>query len=172
MPPDRTRTDDGFTVAAQSPDGSVRVRLALDHPAEVELHGPITRTHTETALAEQARAALSAAVRAFQKTRRARLGITDEPGPETPRTRMRAEFESRVNAVAFTVASPGGEVKVGWGGCDRVQVGIKPGALLRRPRPELAEELTEAVNGALARFSEEVVRAHAAVYIPKYWREM
>ncbi|GLZ77814.1 hypothetical protein Afil01_26210 [Actinorhabdospora filicis] len=169
-----TSDGDGFTVASQSPDGSVRVRLALGGPAEVELHGPITRTHTETALAEQTRAALSAAVRAFHKTRRARLGISEEPGtgPETPRTRMKAEFESRVEALAFTVASPGGEVKVGWGGPDRVQVGIRPGALLRRARPELAGEIAGAVNAALARFSEEVVRAHAAVYIPKYWREM
>lgn len=169
---DMSTTDGEFQLASQSPDGSVRVRLALGEPAQVELYGPITRTHTENALAEQTRAALSAAIRAFQKVRRSHLGIAEDPGPETERTRMRADFESRVEAVAFTAVSPEGEVKIGWGGRDRVQVGIRPGALLRRERRDLAAEIAAAVNEALARFSAEVRDAHAAVYVPKYWRQM
>lgn len=160
----------GLKVSALSPDGSVRVRLSMDHPAEAELLGPVTRTHTETALAEQARLALAASVRAFRKARRGALGIEEPAGePETPRVRMRREFAALVEEIAFTEVSPGGQVKVGWGGAGRVAVGIRPGALGRCGRDELAGELAAGVNAALGRFAAELERAHAAVYMPKYW---
>lgn len=155
-------------VRATSPDGSVRITLVVGAEPIVDVTRALGHGRDEITLATQTRAALQAAVRAFQSLGRMHLGVVEDTDgdPPTPRAALRRRFREGVEQVTCAAESPLREVRIRWRGEDRLTVEVLPGAFARRTSAELAADVQACVSTILARFGGELSKVHTAVYAP------
>lgn len=141
-----------MSVRANSPDGSVRVRLTF-HGLVVELRPDTASRHTDRSLARQVEAALTSAFGGYEQAVdgiRTDLAegrpapVVDDLPDGHPRRRLDARA-SRLEVVAYSVED---YVSLTWRGKKAFRVELRPGTVRALSDGELAAELNSVVANA------------------------
>lgn len=151
-------------INANSPDGSVRVRLDRADGITLALR---IGAHTETSLAAQAKAALTSAFAAYDKAitliRESVTGTTEPPKGSAFAARHDA-YLSGTDDIHAVGESPHGYVEVQWRARKDFTVTISPRTLDELGAEELAAEFNAAVRAAARERTRLVMGLYRRVY--------
>ena len=143
---DRIRS---LVVTADSPDGTVRARLAGLGSVEIRLSSTAMARNDETTLADQISQVLSTVVEDYQgcvdRLRHRSSRPTDTTTPHRP------DVLAEPAAIGTSTAK---YVRIGWRGRSDIEVRIKPRTFTRCDR----DRLTDEINSALAAVSRSRTR--------------
>lgn len=151
-------------INANSPDGSVRVKLDRADGITLALR---IGTHTEKSLAAQAKAALTSAFTAYDKAialiRESATGTTEPPAGTPFATRHNA-YLSGTDDIHAVGESPHGYVEVEWRGRVDFTVTISPRTLDELGKRELTAEFNGAIRAAARERTRLVMGLYRRIY--------
>lgn len=163
-------------LTAESPDGSVRARVAGSQPLAVKLSPNAWQRHSENSLSEQVESVVQDVLVAYQETvTEWQFGGRDpvllaRAGDEFARRQL--AFQRAVVEIVGTGSSTAKYVDVEWRGMADVRIRISIGAITRLSRSQLTGEIQSGIAAAGHDRSGQILaaseRIHGLAPLPQY----
>lgn len=155
---------------AESPDGTVRARMAGTNPIAVKLSPTAWQRHSDSSLSTQVEAAVQDVLVAYQETVDERRYNGRDPvrlaqaGDDFARRQL--EFQRAVTEIVAAGTSTAGYVEVEWRGMADVRIRIEGGTVRRLSRTQLTGEIQSAIAAAARARGGEILRISERIHGP------